>query len=490
MLNLAGEAAPFSVAIIAIPILIHGIGIDRYGVLTLIMLAVGYFGVFNLGLGSAASKFIADAAASGDHREIPGFFWTSLLFMFGFGVCGGILVAALSPWLVVNVLKITPRLQGESLHSFYLLALSLPFVLSGDSLNGTLSAFQRFDLINAIRVPSGIFYFIAPLLVLPFSSNLGWIVASIVLVRLASWAAKFALCIHIIPGLRQQFGPLRPMIGPMLRFGGWVTISAMAVPLMEYADRFIIGAMASLAAVAYYAVPYQITNKLRLVPAALSDVMFPALSGSIVRDPARAALIFERSARCILLTLFSPVLFIVTLAPEGLALWLGPSFAEHSAIVMRWLAFAMFINSLARTPYVLLPAAHRPDLVAKLYSAELPGFFLLLCGMLWKYGVAGAAASYAVRTAVEGIGLFIMARGVLPELGPAIGRIARMASVSLAILAVGMVPMTIFTKGIFLAATCALYALACWVIFFEPEEKDFVRAYLHTARVFVIGASE
>jgi O-antigen/teichoic acid export membrane protein len=81
MLNLLSEVLPFLVAIFAIPMLVRGLGIDRYGVLTLSMMVVGYFGLFDLGLGRAATKFIAEAAASGDNSKIPALFWTSLYLL-------------------------------------------------------------------------------------------------------------------------------------------------------------------------------------------------------------------------------------------------------------------------------------------------------------------------------------------------------------------------------------------------------------------------
>lgn len=490
LLNVIGEASPFLVAIVAVPLVIHAVGVDRYGVLTLVMITIGYFGLFDFGLGSAATKFIAAAAASSDHADVAGFFWTSLVLMFGFGVGGAIVVAALTPWLVDHVLKIAPMLRDESLHGFYLTALVLPFVISGASLNATLSAFQRFDLINAVRIPIGIIYYVGPLVVLPFSHSLGWLIAATALIRLISWAANFALCLHILPGLLHQFGPRRALIGRMMSFGGWVTISGVLLPIMEYADRFIIGAMLSVATVAYYAVPYQVTNKLRVIPGALAAVVFPALSGSWVTSPQRAAILFERATRYVILALFPPVLLIVTLAPEALTLWLGPSFAVQSASVMRWLALAVFVNSLGLTPFVLLPAAHRPDLAAKLNLAEIPGFLLLLWWMLTRYGVAGAAAAYFVRLCADTIVLFVMALRVSPGLAPGVIRIAIIACVAVLVLIAGSAPMSLATKGAFLTTTLGLYALLGWTVLLEPQEREFVWGSLRIARVGVAGSSE
>lgn len=490
LINLVSEVVPFLVAIFAVPALIHGIGVDRYGVLTLSMMVVGYFGVFDFGLGRAATKLIAEAAAVGEREKIPGLFWTSLALMFAFGAIGAVLIAALAPWLTHSVLKIPAAFQPESLHAFYLLALSMPFVISGGSLGGTLSAFQRFDLINAVRVPTGIFSYIGPLLVLPVSHSLGWMVAVMVLARLGGWIASFLLCLRVVPTLRRDIRLHRDTVCPMLSFGGWVTVSALVGPIMVYFDRFLIGAMLSMAAVSYYAVPFQITSKLGLLPTAIGGVVFAAFSGSFTQDPARAALIFERATRYVLLGLFPPVLLIIALAPEGLSLWLGPSFAAHSAAVLRWVAAATFLNCLAWTPYGLVQAAHRPDLTAKLHLAEIPFYLAMLWWTLPRYGIEGAAVAYTTRVLADTVMLFIMACRLLPVLASSLKQIGMLGSIALFALGVGAMPVDLAMKGFFLALTLTLFMIVSWTILLEPEERSFICGYFRVPRVLAIEAKE
>jgi O-antigen/teichoic acid export membrane protein len=490
LINLGGEALPFLVALFVLPVLIRSIGVDRYGVLTLSMIVVGYFGLFDFGLDRAATKLIAEAAGSGGEADIPGLFWVSLFLMLAFGAVAAVLVAALAPWLVLSLLKIPPALRPESRHDFYLLALAMPFVISGGSLGGTLSAFQRFDLINAVRVPTGIFSYLGLLLVLPFSHRLGWLVAILVVGRLAGWLATFILCMRVIPALRHTQRPRRFTIWPMLSFGGWVTVSCVVSPIMVYFDRFLIGAMLSMAAVSYYAVPFQIAGKLWVLPGAMGGVVFAAFSGSFTQDPARAALIFERAGRYTALALFPPVLLIVAFAPEGLSLWLGPSFATHGAAVLRWIAAAAFLNCLAWTPYGLVQAAHRPDLTAKLYLAEVPFYLALLYWMLPRYGIDGAAVAYTARVAADAIVLFLTARRLMPRVAFAVKRIGMLTCVALPVVSATAMPMDLAVKCSLVAVILALFVAAGWAVLLEPEERDFVRDYLRIARVLAVETRE
>ncbi len=60
-----------------------------------------------------------------------------------------------------------------------------------------------------------------------------------------------------------------------------MTVTNVVGPVMVTMDRFLIGAMISITAVAYYTTPYEMVTKLWLIPAAMVGVMFPAFSTSL-----------------------------------------------------------------------------------------------------------------------------------------------------------------------------------------------------------------
>src|SRR6185437_4911702 len=124
--NLAGNGAPLIVAVFSIPILIHGLGKDRFGVLTLAWALIGYASLFDIGLGRALTQLVAKKLGSGEDHEIPALAWTSLLLMAALGAVGTVVILAISPWLVHHALKIPEGIQTEVLRSFYLLGLAVP----------------------------------------------------------------------------------------------------------------------------------------------------------------------------------------------------------------------------------------------------------------------------------------------------------------------------------------------------------------------------
>src|SRR5579864_5317005 len=149
--NLLGQIVPMVVALATIPIIIRGMGVERFGVLSLAWIVVGYFSLFDLGIGRALTKFVADKLGPNEEQSIAPLAWTSLLLMLVLGVCGAAVTLAVSPLLVHRALKIPAALQNETLLGFYFLGVSIPIVTLTAGLRGVLEALQRFRLVNLIK---------------------------------------------------------------------------------------------------------------------------------------------------------------------------------------------------------------------------------------------------------------------------------------------------------------------------------------------------
>lgn len=469
--NLLSQAAPMAAAVFTIPVLIRGLGTDRFGVLTLAWMVLGYFSLFDLGLGRALTKMVAEKLGLGRTDELPALTGTGLGLMMILGSAGTVVVAALSPRLVRDVLNIPPQLQRESLGAFYLMAVALPFVVTTAGLRGVMEAHQRFGLINLVRTAVGVFSLVGPLMVLPFSTSLIPVVGVIFAGRLVSWLIHLALCVRTVPGLLRGFSIRPALVRPLITFGGWMTLTNIINPLMVQMDRFLVGALISTAAVAYYTTPYELVTKFWFLSNSILGVMFPAFATSFVQDRGRTTLIFGRTVKYVFLILF-PITFVaITLAPEVLTLWLGPEFARQSTRVMQCLALGVFLCGLAQVPSALTQGVGRPDLTFKLHLIELGPYLLAAWLLIRGRGIEGAALAWTARTALDFVLFFAAGRALLPDSAALVRRLVWALAATLPLLGLGALPLGLAFRLPLLGVVLTAALVVVWRVVLRAEEK-------------------
>ena len=482
LLNFIGQAAPLVIAFFAIPILIKGLGIDRFGVLTLAWMVIGYFSLFDLGISRALTKFVAERLGVGQEEAIPALVWTTIFLMLIFGVVGTLVVGLLSPWLVRRALNIPMALQIETLYAFYVLAFSIPVVIITAGIRGVLEAHQRFGLINAVHVTMGVLTFLAPLMVLVFSKSLLAMVAFLAAGRLLVLLIYLSLCFYVVPAIRHGLAVQRSVVAPFLRFGGWITITNIVSPVMVYLDRFLVAALVSIAAVAYYVTPYSVVTSLWHVPYAIVGVLFPAFATSFVQDPRRTALLFNRGVKYVFLAVFPITLLIVAFARQGLDLWLGKEFAEHSTRVLQLLTVGVLINCMAMLPFAFVQAAGRPDITAKLHLVELPFYIVAIWWMTRAFGIEGTAIVWSARVTVDALILFVMARRLSPQGSFGFQLPGLVGGVVLVVLAFAMIPKDLIVNAVFVMLALLLFLSAGWFVILDTQERSWVKKLVGAGR--------
>lgn len=411
--NLLSLVVPMLVALVAIPTLIHTLGADRFGVLTLAWMLIGYCSLFDLGLGRALTRLVSEGLGGG--ASLASAVWTALVLMFALGCVGAVIFTSVSGLLAHSALKVPLALQAETVISLRWIGAAIPLVTATAGLRGILEARQHFGSLSILRAAAGVLTFAGPVLAAKSSGSLSAVIFTIVAIRLLSAIAHFVLCAVLAPELLSDRRVSLREIGPLFQFGGWLTISNLISPVMVSIDRFLIGMFLSVTEVAYYATPYEIVTKLQVIPSALTGVLFPAFSATLVSDAARARQLYTQGLAITLALLLPLTAMMVAFAHAGLTLWLGAEFALHGYRVLQLLAVGVLINACAYLPASFLHAAGRPDVTAKLHMIEFPLYIPLVYWLIRGYGIEGAAAAWVLRVTLDAALLFWMAGRTLPK---------------------------------------------------------------------------
>ena len=400
--NLLGRGLPLFVGLGTMPFVVRGLGEERFGFLSIGLAVIASLFMFDLGLGRAVAKF--SAAYRGSHREqdIPPLLWTAVLMQSVLGIASGLLLAAITPWLVTSALSIPDDLAAEAAVCFYFLAASAVVALTEFSFAGILEAYQRFGTLNAVRAPLNIVSLLFILWVAQVDAPLPLFFAFFLVTRVFITGLLLFFCCRTVPGLLQNGRPSRASFDVLLHFGKWVTVSNLVAPILLYADRFLLGKLGTLVAVANYAAPSQVVERLLIIPGTLTSTLMPAVSALESRDAVKEIRHIAVEAMHYLVCVIGlSCVALAAAAPWVVWIFLGEAYLGDSLIVFRVLLPGIALNSVAFVPFAVVQACGRPDITAKLHLVEVPVHILMLYVGYTVAGLPGVAFAWSFRVGLD-----------------------------------------------------------------------------------------
>lgn len=400
--NIAGSLSLAAVSLAMVPLFLHRIGDVRYGILAIVLLLLGYFNFFDLGLARATANRIARLRdiQDGEREHV---FWTALGLNALFGVLGGAVLYGIAGFALARFFKMPEFLRVEVLSTLPWLAATVPLATVSGVFVGALEGRERFAAVNGLQVFGGILFQAVPLAVAyVHGPELTWIIPAAVLARGFSLLPLAIVSARAVP-LRFTSGPRRRLVRPLVGYGGWVTVTSLATPILDTLDRLLIGGVLGAAAVAYYTVPAEVSSRFRILPGALARSLFPRMSSQSADEASQQG----SESLSVLAAIMTPLIIVgILVIRPFLGIWIGHKFAVRAAPVGELILVGMWINSLAFLPYTQLQAQGRPDLVAKFHLLEIVPFIGLLWFGVSTLGLVGAALAYTIRIAADAALLF------------------------------------------------------------------------------------
>ncbi|MBM3294018.1 MAG: flippase [Candidatus Aminicenantes bacterium] len=481
LLNLAGYVIPMIVGFATIPFLIRGLGVERFGILSLVWVLSGYFAVFDLGLGLAATKFVSAALGENKACDIPGIIRQGTMIQAGLGFIAAAVMAVVSPFLAEHAFQIPEAFVRDAKSAFIVIALTLPAGFVTGSLRGSLEASQRFGWVNAVKIPTNAGSYLIPLAGAHAGLTLTEIVALLLVLRTAAAAVFWRLLVKVYPSLRQRTAWNKNLFRKMLRFGGWVTLSDFAWPIFAYLDRMMIAALIGVQAVGYYTAPYEVVTRFGVITGSLWMTIFPAFSAlEASRNLVLTQRIFDRSRKYVLLTVGTVMILAVAYGRFFMTAWLGEEYGRHCILVFQLLGIGFLAESLATIAFSFLQAIGRSDIPAKWHLLELILYLPAAWLLIKAYGIDGAAAAYLFRAVLNLVLMMSSAaklRGLRIFAVPdrSLGRAAKALGLLTALVIAGQtLGFEDLASVAYTSPLAAAYAVVVWKAVLDRDEKSWL----------------
>ena len=403
VLNVVAQVIVMVIMFFAIPWIVKGLGDVSFAILSLIWTVITYFTLWDLGIGRAVTKFVAEKKASGKKDEVVAIIYQSIFISLLLGAILGFLLFIFEDQISASLFKVPAGYHLSILFSLRLVAFSMPILVLQGTLRGALMGLSRFDLSNFLQVVNGALQWGGALLLVLLRFDVVWIIGLILFSRVLTtiWHIVF---VRRIVGLNlNREIRSRSLLRKILNFGGWAMVSQVVSPLLQYTERFMLSAMVATGTVTFYVVPYEATSKMLVLSVGLVSALFPEMSeiygsGGLSFDFKR---LYNQSERILVFTFLPIGAFLFMFTPEVLRIWMGSSFAQSAGLVFEILSLAFLLNSIAQLPFTLLQAVGRSDLTGKIHLIELPIHFLVAFMLIRYFGLVGAAGATLFRIVMD-----------------------------------------------------------------------------------------
>lgn len=480
--QLIAQAAVLGLNLVASPIIVHGLGLEAYGLLVLVGITTSYFGFVELGLGRATVQLLARHRARGEPEDFVEVLWTATAAYLVLGLVGAAALVAIAPLLVKHVLNVSGSLQPQAIQAFAIGAVGLVIALQRNVASSVATAMERFDLISRVTLATGALQAALTVGLVMMGAKLIGVMLGSLAVQAAGFVAYFAISWRLLPNLL----PLRwtvQRLGAIARLSGYISVSQIVNPVLEQIEKVLIGAFAAVDQLPFYSVPYSVAWALTIVPTSLATVIYPAMARLLSQeDRAGVRETVRRSTRYIFVMLLGPVVFLILYAPSILTVWMGADFAARATIPLRILALAVLVNVLSWPSYHLLHAAGRADLTARYHVIELVAHVPVSIYLISRFGVVGAALAWLLRVCLDTTLMFragsrltgVLLRSIAESL--ARGAVPAILLLPLAILARPAVDASHRGQAALVVATIgALYAGSVAWLGLGAQERSVVR---------------
>ncbi len=378
LFNAIGRAWEAVLALVLTPYIVHRLGVNTWGIWTLLFAFVGYVTLLDVGVAGSYAKYIAEHYARKEKVAINRIVSTGVFFYFVFGV---LLVSV--GWICIDQLvhglaRLHPERAGEWADSAVMG--NLRFLLRGSilliCLANVFAAFaavqtglQRMDVTNIISVAASL----VKAGTIVFLVHAGWGIRALLYGEYAGFLAfvipSIGVSFAILPELRvsPRFVD-RATLKRLVDFGWKTQVAKLANLIMFQTDKIVAGIVfRRFGLVGLYDLGIRWANTARQIPALLLSALVPAVSDLDARDQQeRLDTLYFRTTKYVGALSMPLGLFLVGNADLIMRVWVGELDGLTTASwVLRIIAIGYIANLIPGAGVSIALGKGRPDLQMK-----------------------------------------------------------------------------------------------------------------------------
>lgn len=410
--NLTRFAVSVLAAALLPPFLTRRLSHDMYAAWVLILQLGAYAAIFELGLQTAISKFVAQHHATQDHAGTSSVVSTAAALL---SVSAALALAAVGvlAWQVPHLFgHLTPALVHQVRLGILLIGGATALALPTTALASSFQGVQRYNVPMIIGGGSQALSTLAIILAVFHHGSLVVMGACVAVITLAAGLVQVAAWRRYLSHIRITYsGVTRRMTRTIFNYCAAMSVSSFAMLLISGLDTVIVGHF-DFKQTGFYAVAASLTNFVIMTAGAVFSPLLPAASGlAVLGDHAAIASLTLRSTRLCAVLLVLTSLPLLLYGYPILSIWVGADYARRSIVFLEILTIANMIR-LSMLPYALVLTGNglqRYGWIAAIGEATVN--FAMSIALGYRFGAVGVALGTLIGGVVSvGLHLFYTMR--------------------------------------------------------------------------------
>lgn len=402
--SFGGQICLAALSFFFVPMLVHGLGLEIYGLYVLLYACTNYLSLTVLGAGTASIKFAAEAIGGRDGTRLrDALKWSALLHSLG-PAAAAFTLAACAPWVSAHVFHVGPEHAAQAAIVLRCAAAASVFWAVAQWASSALQGAQRFDAYNAvILVQSGLGTAGAALLV---RAGHGLRAAALWYVAVNAFSAALALGLFarlVGPQVRSLTGGQHLPARRFVNYSVLLWLAPLASIITFQFDKVFIARATSLAALSLYAVPANLLQRLQILPSSVGSVVVPMMSELGAEHHEDLARIYAKTQRFSLWIVLPILAVLFAVMPQFLGLWLGGDFGGISVWPARLLVIAQAVYSMTTISHAASVSRDRPSWMSGLAWAQAILSLLFWRLLIPRWQLLGVAAGSLLAQALPAI---------------------------------------------------------------------------------------
>jgi O-antigen/teichoic acid export membrane protein len=400
LFQICGQILPVAAAALAVPGIYRNIGRSSFGIFTIVLSAIGFLSVMDLGLGRSTVRYLSRDFARKDLDHAASVLAQAIAMLGGISLFATVILLCLAPYASGSWIA-SGELSAKTLHgTLFILIAAVPFLGTSSVFRSVLEANEDFLRVSIVQTVLGTMTYLVPLGISFFSRDIRVITAGAVACRIATFAA---FCIFAFAYWNGKFPWSTARVklgGEFQQFSSWLVLSNLIGSGIVYGDRAVLAKLIPLGEIAFYNVPLELLGRILILVNGVASAGFPFLSR--LSDYQNRLPDLYRIAAIGLSGVMGIGFYVLgLLAPYLVSAWLGDDFRNHSVVLIRIFSVGLAFQSLNILALASLNASGSSKLPAIMHAIEAP---LYLVTLIWggtHYGAKGIAWIWAARPGIE-----------------------------------------------------------------------------------------